>query len=53
MGRASKLPEYSTASASLPRLITGEVKEGLTIDEFGSEQSEIIASFSFSYKEER
>jgi hypothetical protein len=35
------------------RLITGEVKEGLTIDEFGSEQSEIIASFSFSYKEER
>ena len=33
MGRASKLPEYATASASLPRLITGEVKERLAVDE--------------------
>ena len=33
MRRASKLPEYSTASASLPRLITGEVEEGLAVDE--------------------
>jgi len=33
MGRASKLPEYATASASLPRLITGEVEEGLAVDE--------------------
>jgi hypothetical protein len=33
MGRASKLPEYSTASASLPRLTTGEVEEGLIVDE--------------------
>ena len=33
MGRASKLPEYSMASVSLPRLITGEVEEGLAVDE--------------------
>ena len=33
MGRTSKLPKYSTASVSLPRLITGEVEEGLAVDE--------------------
>ena len=33
MGRASIAPEYSTASASLPRLIAGEVEEGLIVDE--------------------
>jgi hypothetical protein len=26
-------PEYLTASVSLPRLITGEVEEGLIVDE--------------------